>query len=119
MEHNMKKFSAVIALCGVLAVPAFAASESVDAAVKTFKSVGDDADKLKIYCEMSKIMSMDEDVEDEAKAEELDKKMQDYMEQLGPDFEAAFEAGAELDPETADGKAYDGALDELDTKCAK
>ena len=65
MEHNMKKFSAVIALCGVLAVPAFAASESVDAAVKTFKSVGDDADKLKIYCEMSKIMSMDEDVEDE------------------------------------------------------
>jgi len=113
----MKKFSAVIAICGLLASPALAASESVEAAIKTFQSVGQDADKLKIYCEMSKLMSMDEDVEDEAKAEELDKKMQDYMEKLGPDFEAAFEAGADLDPDSEDGKAYDGALDDLDGKC--
>lgn len=116
----MKKFSAVIAMCGLLvASPAFAISESIETAIKTFETVGDDADKLKVYCDLSKLMSMDEDVEDEAKAEELDKKMQGYMEQLGPDFEAAFEAGADLDPDSDDGKAYDGALDELDTKCGK
>lgn len=115
----MKKLSAVIAMCGVLASPAFAASESIESAIKTFQSVGEDAEKLKVYCDMSKLMSMDEDIEDEAKADELDKQMQGYMEKLGPDFEAAFEAGADLDPESADGKAYDGALDELDAKCAK
>ncbi len=31
------------------------------------------------------------------------------MKQLGPDFETAFEAGADLDPDSADGKAYDAA----------
>ncbi len=117
MEHNMKKFSAAILMCGLLVSPAFAVSANVDAAIKTFQKVGADAGKLKTYCEMSKLMSLDEDTEDEAKAEELDKKMQGYIEQLGPDFEAAFEAGADLDPDSDDGKAYDGALDELDGKC--
>ncbi len=43
--------------------------------------------------------------------------MQDYIKQLGADFETAFEAGADLDPDSEDGKAYDAALDKLDAKC--
>jgi hypothetical protein len=57
------------------------------------------------------------DDQDDSKAEELDKQMQGYMKQLGSDFETAFEAGADLDPDSADGKAYDAALDGLDAKC--
>jgi hypothetical protein len=39
------------------------------------------------------------------------------MKELGPEFEAAFETGADLDPESEDGKAYDAAIDKLDGKC--
>jgi hypothetical protein len=116
MEQNMKKFLAALALCGLFVPPALAASANVESAVKTFEAVGNDAGKLKTYCEMSKLMSTGDD-EDESKAEALDKQMQGYMKELGDDFETAFEAGADLDPDSEDGKAYDAALDGLDGKC--
>ena len=112
----MKKILAALALCGLFVPPALAASANVESAVKTFEAVGNDPAKLKTYCEMSKLMSTGDD-EDESKAEELDKQMQGYMKELGEDFEAAFEAGADLDPDSEDGKAYDAALDGLDGKC--
>jgi hypothetical protein len=112
----MKKVLAAIAMCGLLAAPAVAVSDNVAAAVKTIEQVGNDPAKLKTYCEMSKLMSTGDD-EDESKAEALDKQMQGYMKELGTDFEAAFEAGADLDPDSEDGKAYDAALDGLDGKC--
>jgi len=112
----MRKILAALALCGLFVPPALAASASVEAAIKTFEAVGNDPAKLKIYCDMSKLMSTGDD-EDESKAEALDIQMQGYMKELGSDFEAAFEAGADLDPDTDDGKAYDAALDGLDTKC--
>ncbi len=113
----MQKFLAAIAACGLLVSPALAANASVEAAAKAFDAVAADAAKLKTYCEMSKVMSSGDETEDESKSEALDKQMQDYMKQLGSDFEAAFEAGADLDPESEDGKAYDAALDKLDAKC--
>ena len=114
----MNKLLAACALCGLLAVPVFAANAAVDTAVKTFDTVGNDAAKLKVYCEMSKVMSS-ADAEDDSKAEELDKKMDGFMKDLGPEFQSAFEAGADLDPELADGKTYDAAMDKLDEKCGK
>jgi hypothetical protein len=114
----MNKLLAACALCGLLAGPVFAANAAVDSAVKTFDAVGNDATKLKVYCEMSKVMSS-ADAEDDSKAEELDKKMDGFMKDLGSDFQSAFEAGADLDPESADGKTYDAAMDKLDEKCGK
>jgi hypothetical protein len=114
----MKKYLAAFALCGLLASPVLAANAAVDAAVKTFEAVGNDAAKLKVYCDMSKVMSSS-DAEDDSKAEALDKQMDGFMKQLGPEFQTAFEAGADLDPESADGKAYDSAMDKLDDKCGK
>jgi len=114
----MKKYLAACALCGLFAVPVLAANAAVDAAVKTFDAVGNDAAKLKTYCEMSKVMSS-ADAEDDSKAAELDKQMDGFMKQLGQDFQTAFEAGADLDPESADGKTYDAAMDKLDDKCGK
>jgi hypothetical protein len=116
MEQKMKKMLAALALCGLFVPPALAASANVESAVKTFEAVGNDPARLKTYCEMNKLMSAGDD-EDESKAEALDKQMQGYMKQLGDDFEAAFEAGADLDPDTDDGKAYDAGLDALDAKC--
>ena len=114
----MKKYLAACALCGLFAVPVLAANAAVDSAVKTFDAVGGDPAKLKTYCEMSKVMSS-ADAEDDSKAAELDKQMDGFMKQLGQDFQTAFEAGADLDPESADGKTYDAAMDKLDDKCGK
>jgi hypothetical protein len=114
----MKKYLAACALCGLLASPVFAANAAVDTAVKTFDTVANDAGKLKVYCEMSKVMSS-ADAEDDNKAEALDKQMDGFMKQLGPEFQTAFEAGADLDPESEDGKKYDAAMDKLDEKCGK
>lgn len=114
----MKKLLAACALCGLFASPVLAANAAVDSAVKTFAAVASDAGKLKTYCEMSKVMSS-ADSEDDTKSEALDKQMDDFMKQLGPDFQTAFEAGADLDPESADGKSYDAAMDQLDDKCGK
>ena len=115
----MNKVLAAIAVSGLLVCPAFAASEAVQTSIKTFEATGNDAAKLKTYCAMSKLMSESENEseQDASKSEALDKQMQDYMKELGADFEKAFEAGADLDPESEDGKAYDGALDALDKKC--
>lgn len=114
----MKKILAALAVCGVFGLPALAANPTVDSAVKTFEQVAGDPAKLKTYCEMSKVMSSAESADD-GKNDELDKQMDGYMKQLGTEFETAFEAGADLDPESADGKTYDAALDALDDKCGK
>jgi hypothetical protein len=116
MEQIMRKILASLSVCGLFVSPALAASAAVESAIKTFDAVAADTAKLKTYCEMSKLMSAGDD-EDESKAEALDKQMQTYMKELGDEFESAFEAGADLDPESDDGKAYDAALDKLDAKC--
>jgi hypothetical protein len=113
----MKKFLAACAVCGLFATPVLA-NPAVDSAVKTFDTVGSDPAKLKTYCEMSKVMSS-ADAEDDKKSEALDKQMDGFMKELGPEFQTAFEAGADLDPESADGKSYDAAMDKLDDKCGK
>jgi hypothetical protein len=114
----MKKFLAAALVCGLFVPAALAANEKVDSAVKTFDAVANDAAKLKTYCEMNKVMnSAGDDKANDAKDDALDKQIQDYMKQLGADFETAFEAGADLDPDSEDGKAYDAALDKLDAKC--
>jgi hypothetical protein len=117
-EQSMKPILAAVAVCGLLASPALA-NPTIDAAIKTFEAVAADPGKLKTYCEMSKLSAGGGDDADDSKSEALDKQMQEYMKQLGQDFETAYEAGADLDPESADGKAYDAALDKLDDKCGK
>jgi hypothetical protein len=113
MEQNMRKMLAALALCGLFVPPALAASASVEAAIKTFEAVAADPARLKIFCEMNELTGDDQD---ESNAEAIDKQMKQKKE-LGSDVETAFEAGADLDPDSDDGKAYDTALDGLDAKC--
>jgi hypothetical protein len=117
MEQTMKKILAAIAVCGFFVAPALAVSANVESAVKAFDAVAADAGKLKTYCEINNVMSTASDDDDDAKSEALDKQVQALMKELGPEFEAAFETGADLDPESEDGKAYDAAIDKLDGKC--
>lgn len=110
--------AATLALA-VLGGPAFALDPKVEAGVKTFAAVEADAEKLKTYCAMSKVMASASDENDAAKSEAADKEISGYMTQLGPDFQKAWDMGAELNPDTEDGKAMNAALDKLEEKCAR
>jgi hypothetical protein len=101
-----------VAVCLAVA-PVLAASPKVDAAIKTFKVVSADAAKLKIFCDMSKAM----DAAGDKPTPEADAKINGYMKQLGPDFETAWTVAENLDENSPDGKAYNGALDDLAGKC--
>ena len=90
-----------------------AASPKVKSAVKTFKAIASDAGKLKTFCEM--IQTMDATGEKDDAAAEA--KITGLMKQLGPDFEAAWNAGDGLDDNTEDGKAFNAAMDDLAEKC--
>lgn len=104
---------AAVAVCLAVA-PAFAASPKVDAAVKAFKSVSADPAKQKIFCDMSK--AMDEAGDKPSPA--ADAKINGLMKQLGTEFETAWGLAEGLDEKSADGKAYNNALDELSGKCS-
>jgi hypothetical protein len=96
----------------LLAAPAIAADAKVDAAIKAFDAVAADPAKLKSYCAMTK--AMEEAGDDEKKS---DAASAQYMKDLGPDFESAWNAGENVDENSADGKALSAAMDKLDEKC--
>jgi hypothetical protein len=102
--------------CAVLCVSTLAASASdpkVDKAIGVFQDVGRDPTRLKIYCEMSDVVEAQGDRDDDAAEAAVDA----YIDQLGPDFEEAWDTVEETDENSADGKRLDAALDALEEQC--
>jgi len=108
----MRVFAACVAL-GLAFSPALAADPKVEAAVKAFKAVGDDAGKLKTFCAMMKA----EDAGGDNPSPAVKSQVDGYRKQLGADFAAAWAAGEKVDENSADGKAWNDALDDLAGKC--
>jgi hypothetical protein len=108
----MRMLPAFAAIC-LIAFPAAAADPKVESAAKVFQSLGADPGKVKTFCEMTKVMDSAGEKEDPA----TDAKIQGYMTQLGPEFETAWNAGSDVDENSADGKVYSAALDTLTSKC--
>jgi len=90
-----------------------AASPEVAAAIKTIQSVGADAGKLKLFCALNDILQAAGEKEDPA----LEKQIDDIIKRLGPDFEAAWDIGDELDEDSADGMEFFAAVDTLAERC--
>jgi hypothetical protein len=105
----------IAALVLGLAAPAHAASPKVEAAVRTFRAVAADPAKLRTYCAMAKVMERMGEKEDKAAEAEVDR----YLQQLGADFQTAWDAAEGLDENSADGKVYFAAVDELEGKCPR
>jgi hypothetical protein len=113
MENTtMRALIAALALC-LVSAPAFAASPKIEAAIKTFKGVAANPAKLKLFCDMSKVMEKMGDKEDKA----LEAQIDGFLEKLGADFKAAWEAGDSVDEKSADGKALTAAIDGVAEKC--
>jgi hypothetical protein len=105
-------FAACVAIC-LAASPVLAASPKIESAIKTFKAVAADTNKLKTFCAMTKVMDAAGDKEDP----KLDAQIEGYMKQLGPEFTTAWGAAEGVDENSADGKAYNAAVDDLSGKC--
>jgi hypothetical protein len=105
----MKRILVACVAVSICAGPCFAASPTIEA----FQAVSTNAAKLKIFCEMKKVMDARGDRQDPA----ADAKIQGYMKQLGTDFQTAWVGSDDVDAGTPDGKAPNAALDNLTGKC--
>jgi hypothetical protein len=95
---------------GVTNVPA----QTMDEAVKIIESVGADAEQLKKFCELNKLVESAGEKEDPA----TEKQIEDAVESLGGNFAAAWEAGEKADEKSADGKKFFDAVAALSEKCS-
>ena len=112
-DRHMKRILVACVAVSVCAGPCFAASPTIEAMIKTFQAVSTDAAKLKIFCEMKKVMDARGDRQDPA----ADAKIQVYFKQLGTDFQTAWVGSDDDDAGTPDGKGLNAALDNLTGKC--
>jgi hypothetical protein len=101
------------ALCLVATAVVAAVNPTTDEAISTFKSVAQNPDKMKLYCEMSAVMDKAGDDPDDATQAKIDS----YVQKLGPDFQSAWDAGDNVDENSPDGERLDAALDQLTNKC--
>jgi hypothetical protein len=103
-----------IGACAALVVGiANAPAQTIDEAVKIIESVGGDAEKLKQFCELNKLVESAGEKEDAA----TEKQIEDAVEKLGGDFAAAWEAGEKADEKSADAKKFQDAVAALAEKC--
>lgn len=90
-----------------------AASPQVDLAIKAVEAVGSDPGKLKLFCELNKLLQAAGEKEDSA----AQKQIENLVAQIGPDFSAAWDIGDELDENSEDGQEFYEAVDTLAEKC--
>ncbi|MBO0765797.1 MAG: hypothetical protein J2P50_14600 [Hyphomicrobiaceae bacterium] len=118
------RLAARLALClavclGALALAdlgsgvAAAASPQVETAIKAIKSVGNDPEKLKLFCQLNKLLQEAGDKEDAA----TQKQIEDLVTKIGSDFGAAWDVGDELDENSPDGQEFYAAVDTIADKC--
>jgi hypothetical protein len=90
-----------------------AASPQVDLAIKAVEAVGNNPGKLKLFCELNKLLQAAGEKEDAA----AQKQIEDLVAQIGPEFSAAWDIGDELDENSEDGQEFYEAVDTLAEKC--
>ena len=128
----MKHLFALTVICALLAAPVAAQAQAqapaggaaaeaeppvdVAATVKTITDLTTDEKKVAGYCAISKEISGVKEG-DNAKMEELGKKMDAYLTGLGEQYADAFGAAESIAPESEDGKKLDAAFSALEAKC--
>jgi hypothetical protein len=112
----MTKISIYVFACCMLATGASAAGVDAAPITKNLEQVGNDPAKTKAYCDMSK--KMEQIGDDDKKAEAAGDEIDGFFKVLGPDFQAAWDAGQEANETSAEGKAFDEAMTKLDAKCS-
>ena len=108
----MRALSAAMMLL-LITTTALAVSPKVEDAIKIFQAVVTDANKLKTFCEL---LDLDEELGDKQDPV-IEAQMDKLLDQLGADFEIAWDTVEDTDERSPDGRALNAALDQLEDKC--
>jgi hypothetical protein len=109
MKRTLIAFGAVACSAGIT----LAASPDIDKAIKTIQGVTADPAKMQLFCAL--------DQANDAAGEKADpvheKRVEEILGKLGPDFAAAWDAGDNLDDKSADGVEFSAAVEAVSAKC--
>jgi hypothetical protein len=108
-----KRTLASVAIVCLCAWGAAAASDRIEAAIQTFKTLAADPEKFKLFCALDAAQDAAADKRDTATAT----RVADLIKQLGPDFESAWNAADDVDDDSPDGQAFLAALEDIAGKC--
>ncbi len=113
----------------IVAMPLYAQAQQKPAAKPTkadaqriVQTISGDKNKTQKYCELSKLgdqMDEAEQKKDNKKVEELSKKADDLMNQLGPEYASFMDGLQSMKPESKESKEIGTELEALDKLCAK
>jgi hypothetical protein len=115
LQSEIKTMRALPAAMMLLLITttALAVSPKVEDAIKVLQAVVTDANKLKTFCEL---LDLDEELGDKQDPV-IEAQMDKLLNQLGADFEIAWDTVEDTDERSPDGRALNAALDQLEDKC--
>ncbi|HWB44601.1 MAG TPA: hypothetical protein VG900_04110 [Hyphomicrobiaceae bacterium] len=111
----MNRLLALVVVPFLAVGPVHAASPKVEAAIQAVSKIPADTAKFQGYCAL--LTELDAAGEEGPKVDEVQNKLSDFMQSMGPDVAAAWALYDELEPESEDGKALAAAFEALDEKC--
>lgn len=116
----MKRTLITLAIAAAFTAPAFAQNAKVQEAAAALGQIQKDQAKMKTYCEMQDLYNKSSEAsekKDEKNAETLGKQADDKAKALGADFEKVMALEEDINPDTAEGKAFFDALEALEKSC--
>jgi polyhydroxyalkanoate synthesis regulator phasin len=116
----MNRTIMALVLTAAFVTPAFAQNAKVQEAAVALGEIQKDKAKLKTYCEMQDLYNQSAEAsekKDEKKAEELGKRADDKAKDLGEGFQKVMALEEDINPDSAEGKAFFDALEALEKSC--
>jgi hypothetical protein len=116
----MKRTVITLALAAAFAVPAYAQNAKIQDATAALSDIQKDKAKVKTYCEMQDLYNKSAEAsekKDEKNAETLGKQADDKAKALGDSFQKVMALEEDINPDTAEGKAFFDALEALEKGC--
>jgi hypothetical protein len=107
-------------MVAAFATPSFAQNAKVTEAAAALGTIQKDKAKVKTYCEMQDLYNKSSEAsekKDEKAAEDLGKQADEKAKALGADFEKVMALEEDINPDTAEGKAFFDALETLEKSC--
>lgn len=116
----MNRTIIALVVTAAFAAPAFAQNAKVQEAAAALGEIQKDKAKMKTYCEMQDLYNKSSEAsekKDEKTAETLGKQADDKAKALGDDFQKVMALEEDINPDTAEGKAFFDALEALEKSC--
>jgi len=116
----MKRTLITLAIAAAFTAPAFAQNAKVQEAAAALGEIQKDKAKMKTYCEMQDLYNKSSEAsekKDEKNSETPDKQTHYKAKALGADFEKVMALEEDINPDTAEGKAFFDALEALEKSC--